>query len=221
MWPPQGNEYIWWTNGLSNTTLYAHRKTKKSDSIGYLQKKNLVSRFPPRGTVAGTKHEEGGTFPDPNIPFGKQLQGEDKSPEDLLLTQLCRLWHWKKNHLHFSFQCTDVASFHRTLLPATYWQPFSSPEEDPSTKDACIVVCTTKGEQSCSGYRMMVREGSTCRFCRGRSLGIDCNEDRLTIYECRPTKLNRDRKKLQLVRLTNCSIFDSFGLMSRHKTAKR
>ncbi len=45
---------------------------------------------------------------------------------------------------------------------------------------------------------------------KGRSLGIECNEDRLRNSECRPTKLKRDRKKLQLVRFAHCSKFDSF-----------
>ncbi len=45
----------------------------------------------------------------------------------------------------------------------------------------------------------------------GRSPGIDCNEVRPKNSEHRSTKLNRDRKKLQLGRIANCSNVDTFS----------
>ena len=68
---------------MGSRTPLSMRTEKQRNQTAYLQKKNLVSCFPPRGTVAGTKHDEGGTFPDPNIPFGKQLQGEDKNHQKI------------------------------------------------------------------------------------------------------------------------------------------
>ncbi len=55
---------------------------------------------------------------------------------------------------------------------------------------------------------------------RGRGLGIDCKEDRLGNSEDRSTKVNWDRKKLQLGRFTNCTNIDIFWLPRACKTAK-
>ena len=59
-----------------------------------------------------------------------------------------------------------------------------------------------------------------CGLREGRSLGIECNEDRLRNSEWRPTKLHRDRKKLQLVRFPHCSKFDSFEVTGKAKLQK-
>ena len=59
-----------------------------------------------------------------------------------------------------------------------------------------------------------------CGLREGRSLGIECNEDRLRNSEWRPTKLHRDKKKLQLVRFPHCSKFDSFEVTGKAKLQK-